>query len=79
MSWGRHSTLGVMVPKHTHPGNEIMYVLEGTLEYQVEGRAPITLGAGEVLFVPSGAIHAANSVWAASRAQSSRPSLLLHR
>jgi quercetin dioxygenase-like cupin family protein len=53
---------GVIFPKHTHPGDEIVYVLEGTLEYQVEGRAPITLGAGQVLFVPAGVAHTAKNV-----------------
>lgn len=53
---------GVVFPKHTHPGDEIVYVLEGTLEYQVEGRVPITLGVGDVLFIPAGAIHTAKNV-----------------
>jgi quercetin dioxygenase-like cupin family protein len=53
---------GVLFPKHTHPGEEIVYVLEGSLEYQVEGRAPVTLKAGEVLFVPAGGIHTAKNV-----------------
>jgi quercetin dioxygenase-like cupin family protein len=53
---------GVLFPKHTHPGDEIVYVLEGSLEYQVEGRPPVTLKVGEVLFVPAGAIHTAKNV-----------------
>src|ERR1044072_8877633 len=53
---------GVIFPRHTHPGDEIVYVLKGTLEYQVEGRVPITLGAGDVLFIPAGAIHTAKNV-----------------
>ncbi len=48
--------------KHTHPGEEVIYVLEGTLEYQVEGKAPVTLKAGEVLFIPAGVVHAAKNV-----------------
>jgi quercetin dioxygenase-like cupin family protein len=48
--------------KHTHPGEEIIYVLEGSLEYQVEGKTPVTLKAGDVLFVPAGTIHAAKNV-----------------
>ena len=35
---------------------------EGSLEYQVEGKAPVTLKAGEVLFIPAGTIHAAKNV-----------------
>jgi quercetin dioxygenase-like cupin family protein len=48
--------------RHTHPGEEIIYVLEGALEYQVEGKPPVTLKAGDVLFVPAGTIHAAKNV-----------------
>lgn len=53
---------GVSFPKHTHPGEEIIYVLEGSLEYQVEGKAPVTIKAGDVLFIPAGIIHAAKNV-----------------
>ena len=53
---------GYVSPRHTHPGEEIIYVLEGSLEYQVQGRPPVTLKAGDVLFVPAGAIHAAKNV-----------------
>ncbi len=44
---------GVAFPKHTHPGEEIIYVLEGALEYEVDGKPPITLKAGDV-FVHTG-------------------------
>ena len=53
---------GVAFPKHTHPGEEIIYVLEGTLEYQIEDKPPVTLKAGGVLFIPAGTIHAARNV-----------------
>ncbi len=53
---------GVPSPKHWHPGEEIIYVLEGSLEYQVEGQAPVTLKAGDVLFIPTGTIHTAKNV-----------------
>ena len=49
-------------PKHTHPGEEIIYVLEGALEYQVDGKPPMTLKAGDVLFIPAGTAHAAKNV-----------------
>jgi quercetin dioxygenase-like cupin family protein len=48
--------------KHTHPGEEIIYVLEGSLEYQIEGKPPMALKAGDVLFIPAGMIHAAKNV-----------------
>jgi quercetin dioxygenase-like cupin family protein len=53
---------GVAFGKHSHPGAEIAYVLEGTLEYQLEGKWPVTLKAGEALFIPAGAVHAAKNV-----------------
>ena len=48
---------GVTFPKHSHPGEEIIYVLEGVWEYEVEGKPAMTLKAGEVLFIPAGTIH----------------------
>jgi quercetin dioxygenase-like cupin family protein len=53
---------GASFPAHRHPGEEIIYVLEGTLEYEVEGQPPVTLEAGDVLFVPAGAFHSARNV-----------------
>jgi quercetin dioxygenase-like cupin family protein len=53
---------GVAFGRHTHPGEEIIYVLAGSLEYQVEGKPPVTLTTGDVLFIPAGTIHAAKNV-----------------
>ena len=54
---------GVTSSRHTHPGEEIVYVLEGApLEYEVEGRPPVTLEPGDVLFIPAGTIHSAKNV-----------------
>jgi quercetin dioxygenase-like cupin family protein len=55
---------GSTAPRHRHPGEEIIYVLEGTWEYTVEGEAPVTLKAGDVLFIPAGAVHSARNVGA---------------
>lgn len=52
---------GAAFPAHSHPGEEIAYVIEGSLEYQLEGKPPVTLKAGEVLFIPAGAVHAARN------------------
>ena len=52
---------GASFPRHTHPGEEIIYVLTGTIEYEVAGK-PVTLKAGDVLFVPAGTVHAARNV-----------------
>ena len=53
---------GVAFGRHRHPGEEIVYVLSGALEYEVEGRPPATLRAGDVLFIPAGTIHSARNV-----------------
>lgn len=53
---------GVAFGRHTHPGEEIIYVLAGSMEYQVEGKPPVTLKAGDVLFITAGTIHAAKNV-----------------
>jgi len=34
---------GYVAPRHTHPGEEIIYVLEGTLEYEVEGKPLVVI------------------------------------
>jgi quercetin dioxygenase-like cupin family protein len=60
---------GVLAPKHTHPGEEIIYVLEGSLEYEVEGKPPVTLKAGDVLFIPAGVIHSAKNVGSGNGAE----------
>ncbi|MBB3160254.1 quercetin dioxygenase-like cupin family protein [Rhizobium laguerreae] len=53
---------GVLAPSHSHPGEEIAFVIEGTLEYQLEGRQPVTLKAGQSLFIPTGVAHSAKNV-----------------
>ncbi|MFJ4290929.1 cupin domain-containing protein [Cupriavidus sp. NPDC089707] len=64
---------GAFAPKHSHPGEEIAYVLQGTLEYQLDDKPPVTLKAGEALFIPAGSVHPARNVgsgkapWAVTR------------
>ncbi|AWM28384.1 cupin domain-containing protein [Sinorhizobium fredii] len=53
---------GAVSIKHAHPGEEVAYVLVGSLEYLLEGRAPVTLHAGEALFIPAGVAHVAKNV-----------------
>src|SRR5882724_9510258 len=54
--------LGAVYTMHTHPGEEIVYVLESILEYQVEGKAPVTLKPDEVVFIPARTIHTVKNV-----------------
>lgn len=53
---------GAAFGAHSHPGAEVAYVLTGALEYEIAGQAPVTLKAGESLFIPSGTVHSAKNV-----------------
>ncbi len=53
---------GITSPRHAHPGVEVAYVISGTFEYQLEDRAPVTLKAGDSLFIPEGVAHIAKNV-----------------
>jgi quercetin dioxygenase-like cupin family protein len=55
--------------KHTHPGEEIIYVLEGALEYQIEGQPPKTFNAGDALTVPPGLIQAVRNAGSGNAAE----------
>lgn len=48
---------GAVVGRHTHPGEELGYVIEGQLELRIEGQPPRVVKAGESFFVPAGVIH----------------------
>jgi quercetin dioxygenase-like cupin family protein len=50
-----------MAGRHSHPGEEMGYVLEGTFIVELDGKPPMTLSAGQVFFVPAGAIHNATN------------------
>ena len=52
---------GYVAPKHTHPGEEIIYVIEGVLEYNIGGTVS-RVKSGDVLLVPAGTIHTATNV-----------------
>jgi len=52
---------GQASPRHTHPGEEIIYVLEGTLEYEIAGKVT-RVKPGDVLFVPAGTPHLARNL-----------------
>jgi quercetin dioxygenase-like cupin family protein len=52
---------GASFPKHSHPGVEIAYVLNGSIEYEMDGKT-IRLKAGESLYIPAGAVHSAKNI-----------------
>jgi quercetin dioxygenase-like cupin family protein len=60
---------GVAFPRHSHPGEEIVYAIEGVLEYQLDGRPPVTLKPGDVLFIPTGTVHAVKNVGSGNAAE----------
>jgi quercetin dioxygenase-like cupin family protein len=60
---------GVSAVRHSHPGEELVYVTEGALEYQLDGSPPRTVKAGEVLFIPHGTPHAVRNVGAVKAAE----------
>jgi quercetin dioxygenase-like cupin family protein len=60
---------GVVAARHSHPGEEVAYVIEGLLEYQFDGQPPVRLKAGETLFIPAGAVHTARNVGTSNAAE----------
>jgi quercetin dioxygenase-like cupin family protein len=52
---------GVLVPRHTHPGVESAYVIEGAVELTVDGESPISLSAGDAFQVPTARPHSARN------------------
>ncbi|HKD34018.1 MAG TPA: cupin domain-containing protein [Gaiellaceae bacterium] len=48
--------------RHWHPGEEIIYVLEGSLEYEIDGEPPTMVCAGGALMVPAETVHAVRNV-----------------
>ena len=57
---------GASIGKHTHPGEEIGYILEGSLRFEMAGQAPVTLKAGDHFMVPMGKVHSATAVGTAN-------------
>ena len=47
--------------RHTHPGAETGYVLEGELELVIDGQPPMKIKAGESYQIPEGAVHDAKA------------------
>lgn len=52
---------GAKAGRHTHPGDEISYVLEGEATLLVDGQAPRQVKAGESFVVPAGVVHDAHN------------------
>jgi len=52
---------GATPGRHTHFGEEVGYVLEGTLLVEQDGKAPVTLKAGGTFLIPAGTVHNATN------------------
>ena len=52
---------GASAGRHTHPGEEISYVIKGEGEILIEGRPPLNVKAGDGFVVPAGAKHDAHN------------------
>jgi quercetin dioxygenase-like cupin family protein len=52
---------GAKAGRHTHPGDEISYVLEGEATLLIDGQAPRTVKAGESFVIPAGVVHDASN------------------
>src|ERR1700750_1709719 len=48
---------GATVGWHTHPGEEVGYILDGVIVLEQEGKPAATLGAGKTFFIPAGTVH----------------------
>lgn len=48
---------GVESGKHTQTGNEIVYVVEGSIILEVQGKPPVTLKTGEAFQTVAGEVH----------------------
>ncbi len=56
--WDTQYASGAVNPRHLHPAAITFHVLSGTGVWQEDGKPPVTLHAGDSLFVPAGTIHA---------------------
>jgi quercetin dioxygenase-like cupin family protein len=54
--------VGGVSARHSHPGEDFGYVMEGTIVLQIDGNPPLTVKAGETFFTPRGRIHNARNI-----------------
>jgi len=52
---------GARAGRHTHPGDEISYIIEGEGELLIDGQPPRKIKAGDGFVVPAGAKHDAHN------------------
>lgn len=52
---------GAKAGRHTHPGDEISYVMEGEATLLIDGQPPKQVKAGESFVIPAGVVHDAHN------------------
>ena len=52
---------GATVGRHTHPGEEAGYLLEGAIALEQDGKPTVSLGVGQTFFIPAGTVHNATN------------------
>ena len=58
---------GAQVARHTHPGIESSYILEGSSELDVDGQEPRKLEPGAGFQIPAGTVHSVKNGAAKTR------------
>jgi quercetin dioxygenase-like cupin family protein len=43
--------------RHYHPGDEVVYILEGSITFTLDGKPDVTLKAGETCHIPAKQVH----------------------
>ena len=56
---------GVSTGRHSHPGEEVGYVLEGSFTFAIDGKPPFSLKTGDHFFVPANTVHEGKNTGAA--------------
>ena len=52
---------GAVAGRHTHFGEEVGYVLDGSVTVEIDGKPPMALTAGKAFIIPAGAVHNAKN------------------
>ncbi|MEI7968925.1 MAG: cupin domain-containing protein [Betaproteobacteria bacterium] len=52
---------GYVVPLHSHPNEQVTWVMSGIWRFQLEGRT-VDVGPGQMLFIPADEPHTAEAI-----------------
>ena len=53
---------GTVGGKHYHPGHEFVYILEGSVVLEIEGKSPVTYKAGDTWYLLPKEVHSSKNV-----------------